>query len=122
MNTKHFQNQIGVLADKWGTPHRGFFTDIPNKWVIDIHKNELKEEIVKFKSKSVSVNEIFLKPNLIGKNYLIYKVRYLRSGNKRVEIPKLVGILQSSEIDFESLNQTRSFNSFLLFELNSSSV
>ncbi len=78
MNTEDFKNQIGVLGDMWGTPHRGLFTDIPNKWDIDIYQNGLKEEIIKLQSKSVPINEIFLKPNLIGKNYLIYKDRYLR--------------------------------------------
>lgn len=102
MNTEHFKNQIEALGDKWGTPHRGFFSPpIHPKWDIDIYKNGLREEITKFQSKSVPINEIFLKPNLIGKNYLIYKVRYVRAGNERAEILKLVGMLQSSEIDFD---------------------
>ncbi len=99
MNLEDFQNQIRALGDNWGVLQRGLFTTITNKWAIDIYENELKEELIKLQSKSVPINEIFLKPNLIGKNYLIYKVRYVFG--ERNEIPKLMGILQSSEIDFD---------------------
>lgn len=102
MNTDYFKNQIEALGDMWGTPHRGLFTTIHNKWDIDIYKNGLKEELIKFQSKSVPINEIFLKPNLIGKNYLIYKKRNLRDfGGYKQPSFKMIGLLQSSEIDFD---------------------
>lgn len=102
MDVKAFKDQTKALGVKWGTPYgyRGLLkeTAIPNKWRINISDNGLEQEIIKLQSKSVPLNEIFLKPKLIGETYLMYKRYNLRAGNEWVS---LYGILQSSEIDFE---------------------
>jgi hypothetical protein len=98
MNMEDFQKQLKALGEKWGTPYRGLFTAVSDKWWIDIYKNGLKEEIKKLESKSVPFYEIFLKPRLIGKTYLIYQNVYPAPHR----LYTLIGLLQSSKIDFDN--------------------
>lgn len=94
MDVETFKNQMQVFGERWGTQQQG------NKWRINMNKNGLREEIIKLQSKSVPFYDIFLKPSLIGKNYLLFKYPLWRS--EKFKEPKLIGMLQSSEIDFEN--------------------
>lgn len=102
MNKEDFLNQVEALGEKWGTPQKSFIKTADKRWDIDLHKNGLKEEVDKLESKSFPINEIFLKPALIGKSYLIYNFKYYKMPNKSRKIIRLIGLLQSSEIDFNN--------------------
>jgi len=102
MNVDDFINKLEVLGEKWGTPRKSLFNKGVNDgtehkyWDISFYKNGLKEEVLDLHSKSVPFYDIFLKPSLNGKTYLIYK--------KELEGPiRLIGLIQSSEIDYKKL-------------------
>jgi len=101
MNVDDFINQGELLGEKWGTLIKSLFNTAPKKWDISFYKNGLKERVVDLHSESVPFYDIFLKPSLIGKTYLIYKKRDYRDyGSWKAPAIKLIGLIQSSEIGF----------------------
>ena len=99
MNVNDFINQVEALGEMWGTQRKSLFNENPKKWDISFYKNGLKERVLDLQSKSVPFYDIFLKPSLIGKTYLIYKTKL----DRPITYPKLIGLIQSSKIDFKNL-------------------
>ncbi len=97
MNKEDFKNQIEALSERWETQQRNEQGDYNSVWDTNAG-TRLMEEVDKLQSKSVPINEIFFKPRLIGKTYLIYGDRYF--GGVRIN-HILTGLIQPSKLDFD---------------------